>query len=54
MIHAGANNAFTAEHVRNYRSFIEQSDFVIAQFESSLASTLEAFQLAKAAKCELF
>ena len=49
MIHAGANNAFTAEHVRNYRSFIEQSDFVIAQFESSLASTLEAFQLAKAA-----
>lgn len=49
MIHTGANNAFTAEHVRNYRSFIEQSDFVIAQFESSLASTLEAFQLAKAA-----
>lgn len=48
MIHAGANNAFTPAHVRAHQQTIEQSDFLIAQFESTLASTIEAFTIARA------
>lgn len=50
MIHAGANNAFTKEHVQNYREIIEASDFIIAQFESNLDSTIAAFEIAKNAQ----
>lgn len=49
MIHAGANNAFTPEHVQAHQAIIEKSDFIIAQFESHLASTIQAFQIAKKA-----
>lgn len=47
MIHAGANNAFTPEQVRQNKAIIEKSDFIIAQFESAIDSTVEAFNLAK-------
>ncbi|EOX2717893.1 ribokinase [Enterococcus hirae] len=47
MIHAGANNAFTPEQVRQNKAIIEKSDFIIAQFESAVESTIEAFNLAK-------
>lgn len=49
MIHAGANNAFTPDHIRNYQSTIEASDFLIAQFESAIDSTIEAFNIAREA-----
>ncbi|MFC4710674.1 ribokinase [Enterococcus eurekensis] len=49
MIHAGANNAFTPIHVQKHRQTIEQSDFLIAQFESAIESTIEAFSIARAA-----
>ena len=49
MIHAGANNAFTPEHVQAHQAIIEKSDFIIAQFESHLASTIQAFEIAKKA-----
>ncbi|MGO3733227.1 MAG: ribokinase [Vagococcus sp.] len=47
VIHPGANNVFTPEHVVAQSSLIEESDFVIAQFESTLSSTVEAFKLAQ-------
>lgn len=47
MIHAGANNAFTPEQVRQNKAIIEKSDFIIAQFESAVESAIEAFNLAK-------
>lgn len=49
MIHAGANNGFTPDHVRSHQETIKQSDFLIAQFESDLESTIEAFTIARAA-----
>lgn len=49
MIHAGGNNAFTPEHVQAHQAIIEKSDFIIAQFESHLASTIQAFEIAKKA-----
>lgn len=49
MIHAGANNAFTPAHVQAHQAIIEKSDFIIAQFESHLASTIQAFEIAKKA-----
>ena len=49
VIHAGANNAFTPEHVQAHQAIIEKSDFIIAQFESHLASTIQAFEIAKKA-----
>ena len=49
MIHAGANNGFTPDHVRAHQETIKQSDFLIAQFESDLESTIEAFTIARAA-----
>src|SRR5699024_4206194 len=47
MIHAGANNAFTPEQVRQNKEIIEKSEFIIAHFESAIESTIEAFNLAK-------
>ncbi|HLQ40191.1 MAG TPA: ribokinase [Tetragenococcus sp.] len=47
MIHAGANNAFRPEEVKTRAELIERSDFVIAQFESALTSTIAAFTLAR-------
>ncbi|WP_407855119.1 ribokinase [Enterococcus hailinensis] len=49
MIHAGANNAFTPEQVQANADVIKASDFVVAQFESTLASTVEAFKIAREA-----
>ncbi|MBO0454336.1 MULTISPECIES: ribokinase [Enterococcus] len=49
MIHSGANNAFTPQQVQEYADVIKASDFVIAQFESTLESTIEAFSIAREA-----
>ena len=46
MIHAGANGKITPEHVVKHADLIKESDFVIAQFESDLASTIKAFEVA--------
>lgn len=47
MIYSGANNTFTPQQVRENEEIIKQSDFVIAQFESAIDSTIEAFSLAR-------
>lgn len=47
MIHAGANNEITLEQVEEFRSIITDSDFLIAQFESALDSTIKAFEIAR-------
>ena len=47
MIFSGANNAFTPDNVENSKHIIANSDFLIAQFESTLDSTVTAFKLAK-------
>ncbi|MCT4456702.1 ribokinase [Lactiplantibacillus paraplantarum] len=49
MIHGGANMAFTPDDVKAHRDIIEASDFVVAQFESAVDSTVEAFRIAQAA-----
>ena len=49
MIYAGANNAFTPKQVQEHQEIIEKSDFVIAQFESAIDSTIAAFKIAKKA-----
>lgn len=49
MIHSGANNAFTPQQVQEHADLIKASDFVIAQFESTLESTVEAFTIAREA-----
>lgn len=49
MIHSGANNAFTPQQVQEHADLIKASDFVIAQFESTLESTVEAFTIARKA-----
>jgi len=49
MIHSGANNAFTPEQVKAHADVIKGSDFVVAQFESTLESTIEAFSIAREA-----
>lgn len=49
MIHSGANNAFTPKQVQAQADRIKASDFLIAQFESTLASTIEAFKIAREA-----
>ena len=49
MIHSGANNAFTPEQVQAHADLIKASDFVVAQFESTLGSTIEAFTIAREA-----
>ncbi len=47
LIHAGANNAFHEQEVRKNKELITNSDFIIAQFESSLDATILAFSIAK-------
>ncbi|MBM7712016.1 ribokinase [Enterococcus xiangfangensis] len=49
MIHSGANNVFTPQQVQEQADVIKASDFVIAQFESTLESTVEAFKIAREA-----
>lgn len=49
MIHSGANDAFTPEQVQAHADLIKASDFVVAQFESTLESTIEAFTIAREA-----
>jgi len=49
MIHSGANNAFTPKQVQAHADLIKASDFVVAQFESTLESTIEAFTIAREA-----
>lgn len=49
MIHSGANNAFTPKHVQAHTDLIKASDFIVAQFESTLESTVEAFTIAREA-----
>ncbi|EYT96877.1 ribokinase [Enterococcus mundtii] len=49
MIHAGANNAFTVAQVQENKAIIQKSDFIIAQFESAIEPTIEAFQIAREA-----
>ena len=41
--------AFTPADVEAHRDIIETSDFVVAQFESAVDSTVEAFKIAQAA-----
>ena len=41
-----ANGKITPEHVVKHADLIKESDFVIAQFESDLASTIKAFEVA--------
>ncbi|MDT2612915.1 ribokinase [Enterococcus dongliensis] len=49
MIHSGANNVFTPQQVQEQANMIKASDFIIAQFESTLESTVEAFKIARSA-----
>ena len=49
MIHSGANNAFTPKQVQAHTDLIKASDFIVAQFESTLESTVEAFTIAREA-----
>ena len=49
MIHSGANNAFTPKQVQAHADLIKASDFVVAQFESTLESTIGAFTIAREA-----
>lgn len=46
MIHAGANQKITPTQVLTQADLIKRSDFIIAQFESELNSTIQAFTLA--------
>lgn len=49
MIHAGANNDFTPEYVKQHAEIIQESDFLISQFESAMDSTIAAFNIARKA-----
>ena len=49
IIQHGANFDVTAADVRNAKSQIEDSDFVIAQFETPIEATIEAFKIAREA-----
>ncbi|MBO1308868.1 ribokinase [Enterococcus sp. 669A] len=49
MIHSGANNVFTPEHVSQHEDLIKDSDFLISQFESAMESTIAAFKIARQA-----
>ncbi|MGG5318364.1 ribokinase [Enterococcus sp. AZ072] len=49
MIHAGANNVFTPDHVKKHMEIIQKSDFLITQFESAMDSTITAFTIAREA-----
>lgn len=47
LIFSGANDTFTPNHVEKSKHVIQKSDFLIAQFESALDSTVTAFKIAK-------
>ena len=49
IIHSGANNQITPEQVEKHEKKIKESSFIIAQFESTIESTIRAFELARAA-----
>lgn len=46
-MYAGANESFTPEDVRKNSTIIQQSDVIVAQFESPIDSTIEAFTIAQ-------
>lgn len=46
-VHGGANMAFKPDHVDDNRDLIEQSDFLVAQFETPIDCTIEAFKIAR-------
>ena len=46
-VHGGANMAFKPEHVDQNRDLIIQRDFVVAQFETPIDCTTEAFKIAR-------
>ena len=46
-VHGGANMAFKPEHVDQNRGLITQSDFVVAQFETPIDCSTEAFKIAR-------
>lgn len=48
LVYGGANQKVNHEDVEKARAAIENADFVIAQFETPQAATLEAFKIAKA------
>ncbi|GBG94058.1 ribokinase [Ligilactobacillus salitolerans] len=48
-IYAGANFAFGAKEVAEKKDLLEDSDFVIAQFETPVEATIKAFEIARAA-----
>lgn len=48
-IFSGANNEITPSQVQSFKAVIEKSDFIIAQFESAINSTIEAFKIAREA-----
>lgn len=45
-IYAGANYAFGPEDVLQNRSLIENSDFLVAQFETPVEATIKGFEIA--------
>lgn len=47
IIYGGANQLITDEHIIEMSSLIEESDYVIAQFETNLSSVEKGFELAK-------
>lgn len=49
MIHSGANNALSARDIKEHQALITSSQCVVAQFETPVESTLEAFVIAQQA-----
>lgn len=49
IIHPGANHSIQLEQVEKIRRTIEDSDFLIAQLETNIDSTIQAFEIAKEA-----
>lgn len=47
VIHAGANNKISETQVDQNKKFLEECDFVIAQLETNISSTITAFEVAK-------
>lgn len=48
IISAGANADVSADQVKANQALIAQADFVMAQFETPLAATIQAFEIARA------
>ncbi|SJN43012.1 Ribokinase [Marinilactibacillus psychrotolerans 42ea] len=47
IIYGGANQLITDEHIIEMNNLIEESDYVIAQFETNLSSIEKTFEIAK-------